>query len=110
VVCGLTNEWASFNEECSDYEPDQAMINRRERMAFERAERELSDKTVGLSKYGIKNQFLAGLILFAIGFIWLIVGLVQFNLLFLYAFIIMVVGLVLIAHEMLPRFNQEGCV
>jgi hypothetical protein len=96
VVCGLTQEAATFEDECIDYTVDERMLRAEIERKYEELEETMSDQTSGIGSFGIKNGILAGIILLVIGFGWLIGGLL-INRIFFYPFILIVGGIISLA-------------
>lgn len=97
VICALTEVRADFDDTCPSYSEDADAVKRKKELAELRLAREQESETAGLSKYGIKNQLVAGLIVFLAGLMWLVVGLVGLNLLFFFPMFMIAIGLVIIA-------------
>ena len=96
LICSLTGEWADFDPLCDNYEPDQKAFDSRAVKRALLAEEQLASDTSGLSRFGIKNGIVAGIILIIIAIAWFVVGIVSLNRIFLYPFGLVVLGIIAI--------------
>lgn len=72
IVCSLTNEHATFERSCPDYEEDPKARDHYERLKAARAADRLYDETNGFSKFGITNGFAIGFMILLLGLLWLV--------------------------------------
>ena len=100
--CGLTSKAPSFTQECSDFDIDKDRVAQFSAINHLKAETELEKETGGLSKYGINNGIIAGLVLMGLAIVWLVVGLFV-GYLFYYPFILFIIGMVLILKKTFKR-------
>lgn len=92
LVCGLTDEYADFEDSCESFTQDVELMRKNQiKRKEERKEMMQSDFTFGLSRFGIKNGFVAGFLLIVVGTIWLAIGLSK-GLIFWYPLILIVMG------------------
>ncbi len=95
IVCSLTSQHAAYSEdECPNFDLDQPALDNKSRIDEQRQSDKLDSATLGMSKYGIKNQIVAGVLVVAIGLVWLGVG-YSFGWIFFYPIILIVVGSVI---------------
>lgn len=75
IVCSLTGEHAAYEEEeCPDFDLNQSAQDDREYRQKIREEEDQQLATFGLSRFGITNPIVAGIILFITALGWLVIG------------------------------------
>lgn len=94
VVCGLTNEHATFNLSCDDYDPDHELIRKTKERNKVLEEKSLKRETYGLSQFGLKNLIIVGIIVMGLSLTVIVFMLVKFNLISLYPLIFFVLGII----------------
>lgn len=92
IICQLTGKLADFADTCNDFDKDaeQMLKNQLKRNEI-RKKRLKSDFVFGLDRIGITNGIVAGFLLIAIGFTWLIIGF-NMGLVFWYPVILILMG------------------
>ncbi len=103
LVCNLTGEWADFNVSCNDFEEDSAYIEREKYRRLERLEKRLEANTYGLSKYGIRDGTVAGLIIITLAAIWFFVAYFHLYTIFFYPPILALIGAGLILRDQVDK-------
>ncbi|MFT5819489.1 MAG: hypothetical protein ACI8ZM_000713 [Crocinitomix sp.] len=93
-ICRITKEHAAYLEpECPDFDLDAVAADKKAVADALRKEDDAHNSTLGLSKFGINNQMIAGIIVIILSLTWLIWGLYN-NLIFFYPIIILIIGIV----------------
>jgi len=94
IVCSLTNNKASFEKTCKDYIED-PIAKRKVEEIRELAEfKEIEEESLGLSSFGIKNGIVAGQIAIFAAIVWLVLGIIYMNRIFVYPFFLIFIGVV----------------
>ena len=94
LICSLTKEHAAYEEpECSNFNFDQVAADKKAVSDALRKEDAENSATLGLAKFGIKNQIVAGILIITVALSWLIIG-ISNNLIFYYPIILLIAGLV----------------
>lgn len=97
IVCSLTNEQATFDDECKDFEADLDAQKVEQDKELEKQKIEERELTGGLNSVGIKSGIAAGIILIILGIAWLIGGLLFLDRLFIYSFFVIISGIIALA-------------
>jgi hypothetical protein len=93
IICSLTNAPAEFQENCESFNEDPREaenIKIQEKLVEKDVQ---SSDTLGLSRIGIKNGLVAGLIAIVVALAWLIVGIIN-GYIFIYPPILLILGLI----------------
>lgn len=98
LVCGKTNEQATFINTCEDYEVDSAQKTMVDQSRAVRKQQENEEETLGLSKFGIKNPVTAGWIIIIGSAAWFVLGLHFLNRIFFWPLILLIVGFVILSR------------
>ena len=107
IVCSLTEEWADFERECEHYEEDVEASARKKRIQEAKDENDLEKSTGGLSRVGIKNQAIAGVIIMIGGLVWLFLGITELNRIFFYAIILFGFGVVIFVRGLIVEKRKR---
>lgn len=99
LICKLTNDYATFEVECEQYEADPTAIKDNDRWDAQINEREEKERTMGLAAIGIKNGTAAGVLITFGGFTWLVLGVVLLESIFLWSIGMMVAGIILLVKD-----------
>lgn len=94
IVCSLTDLPATFLDSCSDYEQDKEATAKEANRQEQRKSLATSEETMGLNRIGIKSGVTAGLILIFAGLLWFLIGVFALDRLFLYPFVLIVLGII----------------
>lgn len=92
IVCSLTKEHATFIGFCNNYQEDEKEAELLENKKILQKEDEAQEETLGLSKIGIKDGTLAGIIIIVAAIAWFVIGLVYLNRIFIYPPFLLVFG------------------
>ncbi len=92
VVCSLTNEHATFDKSCPDYEEDARAKVQADLLREAREKDQLYEETDGFSRIGITNGYIIGSIFLLGGIIWIISGWIGLKSLFIYPFLLIGYG------------------
>ena len=107
IICSLTDEIANFDPTCPEFKKDDYAITRNQVVnAGINSQTVADDFTFGLDKIGIKNGFLAGLLLIGLGGAWLIWGLKN-GVIFYYAFIVIGFGLIALIIAVINTIKRQ---
>lgn len=94
VICSLTNEHAAYQEEeCPNFELDPIADKKSSAAKALKEIEQVNSETLGLAKWGIKNQLVAGIVVIVLSIAWIIIGLF-FDRIFYYPFILIIIGIV----------------
>ena len=105
IICSLTEAKATFEDECPDYQVDQAMMERNKEMEREYLESQQASDSLGLNVFGIKNQILAGSIAIIGAIVWFVAGLFA-DRIFFYPPILFILGLVTLIQGIIKSQNK----
>jgi|GEM_PF-557751 len=97
LLCSLTHKKPDFTGECPSYSPDPIAIQYRAREEERVHEKELDNKTLGLSKYGVRNISIAAGIVMTLSLLWIITGILYLESIFyipVFIFLIAMISLV----------------
>lgn len=97
VVCSLTNEHAAFEDTCPDFEADPKVVHQYKKEQEVKQAAQQKEDTMGLSQFGVKNGFIAGIIVMAAAILWFVLGLVYLNRIFFYPLILFGFGVFIMA-------------
>jgi hypothetical protein len=92
IICSLTKEQATFVGNCVEFHEDEkeAQIQEDKKIIIQK-EKELDD-SFGLSRIGIKNGVVAGIIVVIAAIIWFVLGLIYFDVIFFFPPVLLVFG------------------
>jgi hypothetical protein len=92
IICSLTKEQATFVGNCVEFHEDEkeAQIQENKKVITQK-EKELDD-SFGLSRIGIKNGIIAGIIVIIAAVLWFILGLLYFDVVFFFPPVLLVFG------------------
>ncbi|MCB9189070.1 MAG: hypothetical protein H6599_07285 [Flavobacteriales bacterium] len=76
VVCGLTDDYATFDADCEDYNVDHDAYEKQKEKDDARRLAKEKELTGGLNAIGIRNGIAAGIIITSVGVLWLIIEIV----------------------------------
>lgn len=105
MVCSLTQERATFENTCADFDEDPKEARMIEIKAKNRVSEIEHEESMGLSVIGIKNGMWAGIIVMSAALLWLVLGLILLDRIFLYSFVLFAFGVLAFANGLKKR-NQ----
>ncbi len=106
IICSLTNEQATFESTCPHFEVDPIAKKRMEGEQKRIRNAELAEESMGMSAIGINSGVTAGIIAIALGIVLLFVEIIFFQVIILYTFIPIVLGIIAI-FKGLSRKSKE---
>lgn len=107
VVCSLTQEYANFETTCPDFYLDVVAKDTKDRYEAQNTVQAVDSDTMGLSKYGVKNGIVAGIIIIAGALTWLIVGL-SAGWIFYYPIFLIIAGIVVLIKGIITESKKPG--
>lgn len=108
LVCSITNEYATFDRSCADFNEDPIAKAAIEREKQQQEYVQQADGSLGLSKYGIKNGFAIAAVCFFGGLIWIIGGLIAIDRIFFYPFFLIGFGIYKFIATLLAMNKQKA--
>lgn len=93
IVCGLTDEQATFEKSCPDYQEDERASEQIRQQKEARAKDKMYEDTHGFSSVGITNGYVIGALISIGGLVWLILGWVIIHRIFIYPFFMVGYGI-----------------
>ncbi|WP_157637783.1 hypothetical protein [Flexithrix dorotheae] len=93
LLCGLTMQQATFEDNCTDFKLDEAEKSRKERIAMEAQQSEDDGDFFAPEKSGLKKGIFGGVLMMVIALVWFFVGLAG-DVIFYYPPILFVIGLI----------------
>lgn len=93
VICSLTNEPATFVDECPDFKLDDVAAQEELAREKKQAEVDLEEETGGLSSFGIKDGRTAGIFMIVGAIVWFFAGIMFLNRIFFYPFFLVIAGI-----------------
>ena len=107
LLCSLTNEFADFQATCSHYEMDAKAMEIRTKEERQKAAKKLQDDTLGLSKYGVKNVSIAAGIVMTFAVLWLLIGVLYVNRVFIWPIILFIIALIALIRDVTKEKSAE---
>lgn len=107
IICAFTNEPADFAFQCAKIDIDIDLKQIEENKKKAQVEDKLEIQTGGLSKYGITNGAIAGFILISLSILWLTLGIVIINRIFVYPIILFFIGIGIIIYHFYNLVKQK---
>lgn len=107
VVCNLTDDKPTWDFSCPDYERNEARYNDHLAKKKEEEAIQASNNTMGLSKIGIRNGIVAGIIILAAATTWFIWGLTV-DIIFFYPIILFVFGMIILIRGIIKQKQQKA--
>jgi len=94
IVCSLTDEKPLFEKICKDYIEDPIAKRQVEEKQQQTELNEIEEESLGLAAFGIKNGVIAGQLAIFAAVLWLILGVIYMDRIFLYPFFLIFIGVV----------------
>ncbi len=98
IVCAHTGEHATFDMNCPDYIEDPVAVKQVKRELEAKKEYAAYEESMGMSRFGIKDGLWAGIVMLFLGVLIIVGGVLLFDRLFLYAFVLIVLGIIAIVR------------
>lgn len=96
IICGITQEIATFNHTCDDFEEDANLKRRNELSKQARLIEAKQESTMGLSIFGVKNGYVAGVVYIILGILSIVLTVFVFEVVTIWSFLVVIIGIVLI--------------
>ncbi len=107
IICGITQEVATFNDTCDDFEEDAILKKRNEISKQARLQEAKQESTMGLSAFGVSNGSVAGIIYIIIGILSVGLTIFLFEVITIWSFILVIIGIVLIIKTAQSKTKQR---
>ncbi len=107
IICGITQEVATFNDTCDDFEEDAILKKRNELSKQARLLEAKQESTMGLSAFGINNGSVAGIIYIILGVLSITLTVFIFEVITIWSFILVIIGIVLIIKAAQSKSKQR---
>lgn len=103
IICQLTNEVATFNHTCPEFDEDPALKKMSELSKEARQIEAKRESTFGMSALGITNGTIAGIVYIILGVASIVLTVFVFELLSLWSFVSITIGIVLIVKSAINK-------
>jgi hypothetical protein len=107
IICDLTKDIASFDHTCSDFDEDPSLKKMSELSIEAKRVETARESTFGLSAIGITNGTIAGIIYIILGIGSILLTVFAIQMVTLWSFILMIIGIVLIVKASINRANNK---
>ncbi|PHR35107.1 MAG: hypothetical protein COA38_03070 [Fluviicola sp.] len=107
IICNLTKELASFDQNCSDFDEDPYLKKMNELSTEAKHLEATRESTFGLSAIGVTNGTIAGIIYIVLGIGSLLLTLFVMQMVTLWSFVLVIIGIVLIVKAAINQGNNK---
>lgn len=107
IICGITQDLATFDHICSDFDED-PLLKRRSELSNQAKKLEATrESTFGLSSLGIKSGLAAGIVYIVLGIGTVFLTAVTLELITIWSFVLVIIGIILIVKTAIKRSKDK---
>lgn len=108
IICQLTNDVASFDHTCPEFDEDPTLKRKSELSDEARRIEKTRESTFGLSSFGIKSGTIAGIVYILLGIASIVLTIFVLDFISLWSIVLLIIGIVLIVKSAISMGANKG--